>query len=547
MNTTRRLNLLALFLLAAFDASGSHAQSVRGGATISSMQKKAASSRKADWAHWGPEQGQYSSWITHSNRLVPTYVFGGNLGKVAGENSVYRSKEALKSLYGKLPEKTYNPNANYFDQTDVYRLQMEAIKSGKKKIILMVFDGMDWQTARAAALFKTKKVEYDRGRGTGLSFQDYDRVETDFGSFVSSPHNNGTNIDVNTQQVKNPGGATTGGYNAGLGGDVPWISEARIDPLYLIAKHDDLKHAYTDSAASATSMTSGYKTYNNAINVDFSGREILPLGRTLQEKGFAVGAVTSVPISHATPACAYASNVHRSDYQDITRDLIGVPSVYHPGGLKGLDVLIGCGWGEAKKEDGAQGKNFVPGNRYLAKADLEAIQRGKDGFVTAIRTPGKSGKKRLLAAAATAAQEKKRLLGFYGVQGGHLPFQTADGDYDTVPSFANPNPLAAEEYTPADLNENPELHHMTQAALDVLDARSERWWLMVEAGDVDWANHANNIDNSIGAVLSGDRAFDCITNWVGKHGGWQDFYLIVTADHGHYLVIDQPQAIANAR
>ncbi len=60
---------------------------------------------------------------------------------------------------------------------------------------------------------------------------------------------------------------------------------------------------------------------------------------------------------------------------------------------------------------------------------------------------------------------------------------------------------------------------------------------MVEAGDVDWANHANNIDNSIGAVISGDLAFRTITNWVEKHGGWEETAVIVTADHGHFLHI----------
>ncbi len=30
---------------------------------------------------------------------------------------------------------------------------------------------------------------------------------------------------------------------------------------------------------------------------------------------------------------------------------------------------------------------------------------------------------------------------------------------------------------------------------------------MVESGDVDWANHANNLDSSIGAVFAGDEAF----------------------------------------
>ncbi len=84
---------------------------------------------------------------------------------------------------------------------------------------------------------------------------------------------------------------------------------------------------------------------------------------------------------------------------------------------------------------------------------------------------------------------------------------------------------------------------MAIAAADVLQSRSDRWWLMVEAGDVDWANHANNLDSSIGALHSGDDAFVAIANGsrataVARHSPVPD------CRHGHYLVIDNPEAIA---
>ena len=70
---------------------------------------------------------------------------------------------------------------------------------------------------------------------------------------------------------------------------------------------------------------------------------------------------------------------------------------------------------------------------------------------------------------------------------------------------------------------------------------------MVEAGDVDWANHNNNIDDSIGAVFSGAKAFDAITNWVEKNSNWEDTLLIVTADHGHMMnVVDLERLIRPA-
>ncbi len=295
-------------------------------------------------------------------------------------------------------------------------------------------------------------------------------------------------------------------------------------------------------------MTCGIKTYNDAINVDYSGREAVSIARTLQEQGFAVGVVTSVPISHATPACAYASNVHRDDYQDLSRDMVGLPSVYHPGGLPGVDVLIGGGWGEIKKEDGAQGKNFVPGNRYLPEDEIKKIDSNHGGkYVVAQRTPGKAGVSVLREGVEAAVHRKQRLFGFFGTTGGHLPFQTADGKYDPVQSMGSGGkPDKAEVYTEADVNENPKLADMAIAAADVLQSRSDRWWLMIEAGDVDWANHSNNIDNSIGALLSGEAAFSALTQWIETHGGWKDTAIYLTADHGHYLVIDKPEALAKA-
>ena len=87
---------------------------------------------------------------------------------------------------------------------------------------------------------------------------------------------------------------------------------------------------------------------------------------------------------------------------------------------------------------------------------------------------------------------------------------------------------------------------MTRAALLVLKQSPEGFWLMVEAGDVDWANHANNLDNSIGAVLSGEDAFNVVMDWVDDHDAWSYTAVIVTADHGHYLVIDDAEQIIRA-
>jgi alkaline phosphatase len=507
------------------------------------LQIDAMAKGKAAWGRWGSNRSRYTGWTKHSNRLIPIYTFGITLDGCDGKDSAYRHPARIQALYGRLPDDTLNPQAEYLDQTDVYHLQKRAIASGKKHVILLIFDGMDWQTTRAAAISASGKVAYAEGRGTGLAFQDYRGVETDFGYFVSSPHNDKTTVDADAQTVVNPGGKIPGGYDSHRGGATPW--SVPEEPAYLLGESRERKHAVTDSAASATSMTCGIKTYNDAINVDFQGRQVLPIAQDLQAQGFAVGAVTSVPISHATPATAYANNVTRDDYQDLTRDMIGLPSIAHRSEpLPGLDVLIGAGWGQEGLLPDGQGNNFVSGNKYLTKDDLAQIDADKGGrYVVAQRTPGSNGKDLLQAAAQRARNEHRRLLGYFGIRMGHLPFRTADGTYNPAPGVG----MSAEFYSDADLAENPTLADMTRAALEVLSANERGFWLMVEAGDVDWANHDDNLDNSIGAVLSGDEAFRAITEWVEKNGYWEDTALIVTADHGHYLVLDDPAALIPAK
>ncbi|MHC4875876.1 MAG: alkaline phosphatase [Planctomycetota bacterium] len=532
-----------LTILAVLLAVSGH-DNVHGGDHLRELQQQAVETRKSDWGYWGADPGTYSTWTSHSNRLIPVYSFGSDLKSVSGENSVYCDPEALKKLYGRVPEETANPDANHFDQTDIYRLQKQAVAEGAKRVILFVFDGMDWQTAQAASIHKAQKVAYEAGRGTGLHFQDYDQVGTDFGWCVTSAWAKSASVDVNTQTVKRLG-KPFGGYSTRIGGATPWAPP--LDPQYPIGKSSPVAHAVTDSASSATSMTAGIKTFNGAIGVTHDGKRVETIAHQLQKEGWPIGVVSSVPISHATPAAAYAHNVSRGDYQDLSRDLVGLKTDHRDEALSGVDVLLGAGWGVDKSSDSGQGKNFVPGNRYLPKADREAIDHRNGGKYEVIeRTFGINGGEALHAAAKRAIDGKRRLFGFFGVSQGHLPYQTADGNYNTTLSIKTSDYTkndAAEDYSAADVAENPTLADMTTAALDVLASRSDSFWLMVESGDVDWANHSNNLDNSIGAVLSGDDAFRAATEWIEANGGWKDTVVLLTADHGHYLNLKKTDAL----
>jgi alkaline phosphatase len=528
----RRVGWFGVCVIGFFTAAPIGLDCASGADLLRDLQQLAEEQKRADWGHWGKDKTQYSTWTSHSNRLIPVYTFGMGLEKYQNENSVYRDPQKIKALYGYVPKGVVNSRAMYMDQTDVYRLQQDAVAQGKKHVILIVFDGMDWQITHAAAIYKSGKV-YTSGRGSGLLFQDYDRAPTDYGWFVSSPHNTGTNVDPNAQTVLNAEGEQRGGYDASIGGMTPW-ARPQTD-IYLLGQLRRASHAVTDSAASATSMTAGVKTYNAAINFDHQGQQVVPIARELQANGFRVGVVTSVPISHATPAAAYSNNVTRNDYQDLSRDLVGLPSVAHrQTPLPGVDVLLGAGWGEESDSDDKQGQNYIAGNRYLPQPEIDSIDHRNGGkYVVAQRTPGESGEEVLIKAARQAREADLRLFGFFGVGGGQLPFQTADGGY---------NPYGT-EYSEAEVSENPTLADMTRAALGVLSKNAQPFWLMIEAGDVDWANHSNNLDNSVGAVISGDEAFYLVTRWVERQSNWDETVVILTADHGHYFVLDDPQAL----
>ena len=457
------------------------------------------------------------------------------------------AQDRLQQLYGYLPAATLNPQADYFDQTDIYHLQQTAVAAGKQRVILFIFDGMDWFNTWAAACYKSGEVRYHDGRGTGLHFQDYRGAPTDFSFMVTSPHNDGTKTDVNAQTLINPGGKMRGGYDWKRAGQTPWATPT--DPEYLIAKSREQPQAYTDSAASATAMNAGIKTYNDAINVDPEGHPVETIAQQLQRRGWSVGAVTSVSMSDATPAATYANNVWRDDYQDISRDLVGLPSISHrEQQLPGLDVIIGTGWNEnttpdnLRKDIEQQGENFVPGNRYITADDLAKIDAAHGGKYKVVqRTPGVNGQQALAAAAAEAVAQHQRLFGLFGAwDRSHLPYSTADGNYNPTVGMRK----IAERFTPADIEENPRLPDIAVAALDVLSQNPNGFWLMIEAGDVDWANHDDSIDNSIGAIFDGDDAVRAVTHWVETHGGWDHTVLIVTADHGHYFHLTRPEVMA---
>ena len=523
--------------------------------------------------HFG-SQGKgslFSNHTSHTNRLIPFYTFGTAIqpSTVTGKNSLYRDPARIKALYGFEPVNTVNPSAEYCDQSDFAKLQRDAVKNGAKHIFIVWFDGLDWNITQAAAMVKTGQV-YTEGKGAGLIFQDFDAKGTaQYGYYATSPTHDQNEVDVDTQTVKIPVTSLKGGYDVNLGGPNPWTpgksrgylkgQGADKEDKANVASAGGVLHAYTDSSTSAAEFVSGVKAYNNGLNVTDDGKFVESiLFHELQRNGWKVGTATSVPFNHASPAAMYAHNVFRNDYQDIGRAMLGMVGIVQEAGkfplMPGLDVVIGTGYGlslnevvakaaPARKKD--HGGNFVPGNSYITESDKAFIDvaKSKTGKYVVVETKADAnGGAELKAAAKKAAQGGHRLFGFYGTQRfDHLPFRTVDGKFDPVEGIGG----KVEAYKPSDLTEQPTLADMTEAALTVMAAeKGKPFALFVEAGDVDFALHDNNLDNAIGAVYSGEAAIRVIIDWVEKNSNWDESVMIVTGDHGHYLVVDDPEALA---
>ncbi|ETV80623.1 hypothetical protein H257_06148 [Aphanomyces astaci] len=65
----------------------------------------------------------------------------------------------------------------------------------------------------------------------------------------------------------------------------------------------------TDSAASATAYSTGFKTYDSAIGVDTEKRPLGTILEAAQARGMVVGMIVTARVTHATPA-SFAAHIH---------------------------------------------------------------------------------------------------------------------------------------------------------------------------------------------------------------------------------------------
>jgi len=275
-----------------------------------------------------------------------------------------------------------------------------------------------------------------------------------------------------------------------------------------------LTKTYTDSAAAATALSTGVKTYNNAINWSDRDEGIFPsMTERAKAAGKSAGVVTTVQWSHATPAGF--SNAHESErdnYESIARQMIS-------GSV--LDVIMGCGNPDFDNNGRPAMKQreskYVGGTQSWK--DIETARSKADETFKGFRPVSTKSEFEALATGPTPP----RVLGTVQVR--TTLRQAREGKDTGDPAKETPvNP---------DL---PDLPLMVRAAINVLDENPQGFFLMVEGGAVDWANHSNQPARMIQEHMDFIAAVETVVKWIESKSKWEETLLILTADHETGLI-----------
>ncbi|MEE2888277.1 MAG: alkaline phosphatase [Planctomycetota bacterium] len=351
------------------------------------------------------------------------------------------------------------------------------VSAGKRHVILLIADGWGYKQIEAVRTFT----------GALAPYEDLDMLPM-------------STWDTDVQMVNGP---------------MPYDpQEAWSDMSYLV-------RAVTDSASAATALFTGQKTNSGRIAVGphASGRRLVSVSELALRNGLGSGAVTSVPISHATPAAWAAHNDTRGSYLSIGDEMLfGDPAATGSGwgGRGTIDVLphVVIGGGHPDFGFGLYVSPF-----QLEKAKKESGNPG--GWQIAEKVSGRSAAETLLG--VSGKQTTRRIFGLFGSGGGNIPFRLHDG------SGLDP--------------EDPTLAEMTRGALQVLARQPKGFCLMVEGGAVDWAAHNNNMSQLIGEMIGFDEMVEEVIRWIeapNNGSSWSNTLLVVTGDHETGLLTAGP-------
>lgn len=232
----------------------------------------------------------------------------------------------------------------------------------------------------------------------------------------------------------------------------------------------------TDSAAASSSWGGGVRVSNGSLNVSPDGKENMPILQKFKRAGKKVGCVTTVPITHATPAGFCVTSKKRAAMDSIAEMYADL----------GFDVMMGGG------------KQYFDKNKRKDQKDVYKLFENKGYSI--VKTKSEMLK----------APKNKPILGTFDDDA--LPYSIDHQQDETA------------------IKNIPTLAEMAQKAIEQMKDHKNGFVLQIEGGKVDWAAHANDISALIFDQIAFDEAVKVVMDFAKKD---KNTLVILTSDHGN--------------
>jgi alkaline phosphatase len=248
----------------------------------------------------------------------------------------------------------------------------------------------------------------------------------------------------------------------------------------------------TDSAAAATAFACGIKTRNGVLGMDatttcgdsLSGQDFESILEKAEKKGLSTGLVTTTSLVHATPAAFYSHRADRNWYELIADDLVG----------KGVDVLLGGG------------REYMIPRGTIDEEGALSMRTDNRHIISELKKEGYLYVSDKIGFDAVDPAKTEKLLGVFNPE--HMEYE-----YDRA----------------RDKNGEPGLWEMAEKAISILSKNGKGFFLMIEAGRIDHAAHANDTTKYLWEGIACDKTIGIARSYAEKN---KNTLVIVVADHG---------------
>jgi len=298
------------------------------------------------------------------------------------------------------------------------------------------------------------------------------------------------------------------GQQKGMMGEENVLPYETPDFYTALIKTYNINAQTPDSAPTAGAMNTGVKQRFNLINLGenaihddcatVAGNELTTFAEIVTDMDKSVGVVSTARITHATPAAVYAKTANRNWEDSVPEGCTAQVDIAQ-------QLINAMEAGTVDLAMGGGGRFFLP-----ADAEMGGLKgRREDGMNLIEKATG-------LGAQFASDQATFDALDLSGTSPVLALFESSHMQYE------------------ADRSDEPSLAEMTKAAINSRSANENGYYLEIEAGRVDHANH----DGNAYRTLTDGVAFAQAVAMADEMTNDEDTLIIVTSDHEHAIAFN---------